>query len=285
MRHQTQISSLLKEEDLRNEISNLTKSEEIYYQRINAKLNDPSLSNKAYWSILKTFQNGKKVPIISPLFNNNKFVTDCQEKANVFNSFFTKQCSPIPSKSVSPAKIPYMAKDRIKTICFGESDVIKLIKALNVSKVHGHDGISVKMIKIGADSIAHPLTVIFQNHLLQVFLPTIGKKLTLLQFIKKKKNDKQTVSNYRSVSLLSICSKTFQKLIFNNSLPFMRRETCYLNINLVFVLVILVFTSCLKLHMTFFLVLTLLLLWKTVEYSQTYQKPSIGYGTTACCLN
>ena len=44
MRHQTQISSLLKVEDLRNEISNLiTKSKEKYYQRINARLNDPSL--------------------------------------------------------------------------------------------------------------------------------------------------------------------------------------------------------------------------------------------------
>ena len=56
MKHQTQISSLLKVEDLRIEISNLiTKSKEKHYQRINAKLNDPSLSNKTYWSILKTF--------------------------------------------------------------------------------------------------------------------------------------------------------------------------------------------------------------------------------------
>ena len=40
MRHETQISSL------RNEISNLiTKSKEKYYQCINSKLNDPSLSN------------------------------------------------------------------------------------------------------------------------------------------------------------------------------------------------------------------------------------------------
>ena len=47
-KHQTKISSLLKV-DLRIEISNLiTKSKEKYYQRINAKLNDISLSNKFY---------------------------------------------------------------------------------------------------------------------------------------------------------------------------------------------------------------------------------------------
>ena len=90
MRHQTQISSLLKVEDLHNEISNLiTKCKVKYYQRINSKLNNPSLSNKAYWSILKTFYNGKKVPIIPPLFINNKF-TDFQEKASIFNFFFCK---------------------------------------------------------------------------------------------------------------------------------------------------------------------------------------------------
>ena len=90
MRHQTQISSLLKV-DLHIEISNLiTKSKEKYYQRINTKLNDHSLSNKTYWSILKTFYNGKKVPIIPLLFINNKFVTDFQEKAHVFKSFFCK---------------------------------------------------------------------------------------------------------------------------------------------------------------------------------------------------
>ena len=115
MRHQTQISSFLKVENLSSEISNLiTKSKEKYYQRINAKLNYPLLSNKTYWSIMKTFYNGKKVPIIPPLFIKNKFVTDFQEKPNVFNSFFTNQCLPIASSSVLPAKISYLNKGPYK---------------------------------------------------------------------------------------------------------------------------------------------------------------------------
>ena len=77
MRHQTQISSLLKIGDIRKEISNLiTKSKEIHYQRIDEKLNDPSLNNKIYWSILKTFYNSAKLPIMPPLFISNKFVID-----------------------------------------------------------------------------------------------------------------------------------------------------------------------------------------------------------------
>ena len=148
MKYQTQISSHLKAEDLRIEISNLiTDSKEKYYQHINAKLNDPLLSNKTYWSILKTFYNGIKVPIILPLFIN-KFVTDFQEKANVFNLFFAKQCSPIPSSSDLPAKISYMTKDRIKTLWFWKSGVIKLIKALDVSKAMVMMGFQLRLLKL-----------------------------------------------------------------------------------------------------------------------------------------
>ena len=120
------------------------------------------------------------------MFINNKFVTDFQEKANVFNSFFAKKCSPIPSICVLPAKISYMTKDRIKTLCFGKSDVIKLIK--DVSKAYGHDGISVKMIKICAESIAHPITLIFQNSLVAgIFFASDWKKANIVPIHKKKK--------------------------------------------------------------------------------------------------
>ena len=186
MIHQTQITSFLKVEDLRIEISNLiTKSKEKYYQRINAKLNDPSLSDKTYWAILKTFYNDKKVPMIRPLFINNKFGTDFEEKANFFKSFFEKQCSPIPSSSALPAKISYMTKDRIKTICFGKSDVTKLINTLDVSKAHGHDGNSVKAIKTCADSMTHPLTLIFQNSLVAGIFANDWKKANIVPIHKK----------------------------------------------------------------------------------------------------
>ena len=44
-----------------------------------------------------------------------------------------------------------------------ESDVTKMIRALDVSKVHGHDNISVRIIKLCTNSVAHSLTLIFQS--------------------------------------------------------------------------------------------------------------------------
>ena len=78
-----------------------------------------------------------------------------------------------------------MTKDRLQTLCFGKSDATKLIKALDISIAHGHDGISVKMIKICADSIAHPLTLIFQNSLVAGIFANIWKKTNIFPIYKK----------------------------------------------------------------------------------------------------
>ena len=78
IRHQRQISNLLKNKDLYSEINSLiTESKEKYYQTINAKLNDPSIF------VDKLF-NGEKVPM--KLF-------DFQEIENVFNLFFFFFCN------------------------------------------------------------------------------------------------------------------------------------------------------------------------------------------------
>ena len=128
---------------------------------------------------------------------------------------------PISSTSAVPAKI-YRTKGRIQTLCIGISDVTKLIKTLDVSKGHGHDGISVKMIKNSADSIAHPLTLVFQNSLVAGIFANDWKKCNIVPV--HKKSDKQIFSNYRPVSLLPKCSKIFENLIFNELFVFFEKR-------------------------------------------------------------
>ena len=52
-----------------------------YYSRLVDKLRDKKTSPKAYWPLLKTFLNNKKIPCIPPLFHDNDFVTDFQKKS------------------------------------------------------------------------------------------------------------------------------------------------------------------------------------------------------------
>ena len=74
-----------------------TKTE--YHSKLAAKLVNSSTSGKTYWSILKTFANGRKIPVISPLMIpvipplliNNEFISNFKTKANYFNKFFYQQ--------------------------------------------------------------------------------------------------------------------------------------------------------------------------------------------------
>ena len=77
VRHKRNNEDFAKLEHLRSENDNLvSKSEEEHYQDTNKKLNDLLTSSKTYWSIMKTFFNGKKVPVISPMLFNGAFVTE-----------------------------------------------------------------------------------------------------------------------------------------------------------------------------------------------------------------
>ena len=67
----------------------ITLSKNNDYERMVKKLNNLQRNSKAYWSLLRCLLNNKKIPLIPPLFYENKFVTNFLEKAEVFNSFFS----------------------------------------------------------------------------------------------------------------------------------------------------------------------------------------------------
>ena len=69
------------------------------------------------------------------------------------------------------------------------------------------------MIKLRATSIAKPLTILFRNCFENQYFPKEWKKANIVPV--HKKNDKQLIKNYRPVSLLPVCDKIFEKIIFN----------------------------------------------------------------------
>ena len=71
---------------------------------------------------------------------------------------------------------------------------------------------SIRMIKLGANSVAHPLTLMFQNSLVADAF-SIQRKRANMDPIHMK-NGKQILSNYRPVSRLPICCKIFEKHYF-----------------------------------------------------------------------
>ena len=201
---------------LQDSLKNLiVMSKQKYYSRIANKLTMTRKSPKTSWPLLKLFLNNKKIPIIPPLFHENKFITDFKEKAEIFNA---KQCALIDNNSSLPNKLIYLTEKHLTKIRFSEDDIAKIIQNLDPNKAHGHDQIIIRMLKICGKTICKPLECICRECLNTGLFPLEWKKTNLVPVYKK--GDKQCLKNYRPVSLLPICGKIFEKLIFNEILKF-----------------------------------------------------------------
>ena len=128
-----------------------------YYSWITYKLTHIQKKTKLYWTLLKKFFNYKKIPLISPLFHGNEHVTDFKKKAELFNSFFAKECSLISNSSELPLNFNSTTEQHLNTLKFSDNDIEKIIQNLDPNKAHGHDKISIRMIKICGKSICKPL--------------------------------------------------------------------------------------------------------------------------------
>ena len=93
-------------------------------------------------------------------------------------------------------------------------EILSLIRNLNPNKATGSDGISGQMLLLCDNSVVLPLKVILQNILVPSSFPDMWKLANVIPIFKK--GDKQLIKNYRPISLLPICGKIFENIIFNN---------------------------------------------------------------------
>ena len=206
----------------------ICKGKNEYYSRMSCKLSNSKTSSKAYWSILKTFFCDKKVPVIPPLLFNNEYITDFNAKANIFNTYFSNQCSLLDNSSVIPDVSSMPNNYSLSSLQVSEDQVLRHIRSLDIYKSHGFDNISSRMIKLCDTSIVKPLMLIFNNSLNEGVFPLLWKKANITPI--HKKGDKNDIKNYRPISVLPICSKLFEKVIYDNLYHYFETNNI-LNIN------------------------------------------------------
>ena len=110
-------------------------------------------------------------------------------KANIFNNFFADKCTPLKNNSVTPKSQIFLTQSRLSTLDFNEEELIKIIRNLNVHKAHGHDDISIRMIKMCGKSILKPLILLFENSTNHLIIQIFGKNLILYLSTKRMINN------------------------------------------------------------------------------------------------
>ena len=129
---------------------------------------------------MKTSINGKKTPILPPLLVNNNLISNFREKANIFNDFFVQQCQPTAKNSILSTNQIFYTQNRLRDFDIDCGKILKLINGLNPHKAHGHDGVSIRMVKLCNLIITKPLSIIYKTCLQQEVFPDDWKKGNLI---------------------------------------------------------------------------------------------------------
>ena len=218
--------NLLIFKNLQNQlIQSIHTAKQRYFNKISKKLCDPLTSTKCYWSLLKTILNEKKVPCIPPIFHNNKYVTDFKEKSEIFNSLIANQCSLIPNSSILPSELKLLTEHNLNFCDFSKSQILQISNNQDSNKAHGHDLISIFMLKLCGEAICRLLNIIFKTCLNTGKFSSKWKKGKFIPI--HKKDDKQNVKNNHPVSLLPICGKMIERLIYNVMYDFLTENDLF----------------------------------------------------------
>ena len=139
------------------------------------------------------------------------------EKASLFNfyfySVFTRSTFQLP-----PLHELELPESFIGDVNICDSDVFNVLRSLDETKAMGYDGISPKLLKQCALSLYQPLHYLFSLSLSQSYLPLEWRTHLIKPIFKS--GDKNSVRNYRPISLLSVVSKVLERLVYNGMVDF-----------------------------------------------------------------
>ena len=180
---------------------------------LESKLFDPITIRNIFWSVVNCLVSNEYTTNIPPILENGTFITSFDEKAGLFNDYFAAQCQPLANDSTLPVSRPRTLK-KLSIVEVDSIVISSIIGKLNSNKAHGLDDISVSMLKLAKEEVSYPLKLIFQACLTSGKYPTLWKKANVQAV--HKKSSRQDKTNYRPISLLPICSKIFEKILFNS---------------------------------------------------------------------
>jgi len=192
----------------KNNVTNLIREAHKKYQ--NKMFSDNGgINYKKFWRYVKTIR--KDTHGVAPLKKETSLVYHSKDKAEILNkqfqSVFTKEnLSNIPECSELPIT-------PLLNVAISEDGVKKLLFTLDPSKSYGPDNIPARILKHCCDEVSPILTVIFTQSLTTGNLPEDWLTANVTPIFKK--GNRADPSNYRPISLTSICCKLLEHIIYH----------------------------------------------------------------------
>ena len=212
----------------RNRVVNeIRKSKKNYYQQY---FHENKNNMKLLWKGIKdviSFKPNKSDTFSHLIDDNGIKISDSVHIANEFNEYFTKVAEGITKKIPTTQKSPlsYLSNSNADSFFLSPcavNEVSNVIQSLKNGKSSGLNSIPVKLLKILNYPISSDLSILINESFTTGIFPDKLKIARVIPLFKK--NLKTKTCNYRPISLLSIFSKIFEKLMQARLQKFL--ETC-----------------------------------------------------------
>ncbi len=209
------VSRLIRRDRLRSSLSLLNKSK-----------NDP----KKLWSLAKSFMGADThsgLPT-SLVLEDGEECSDEKELTEMLNAFFIRKISKIRDGIAttcpnSQATRPCNGKDSFN-FCFkypSASKVEAIIYSLKNTSAIGTDEVPVKVLKLGAPTLAGPIARLVQVSFASAKVPSGFKSAIVRPIYKGKGKATTAASSFRPVAILSAMSKVLERCAYETLVDFL----------------------------------------------------------------
>ena len=183
-----------------------------YANKAKESITFQKLGSRDFWRIANSVLNKVK-SAIPPLFNGPEVLSSASDKAKLFAEIFSMN-SNLDDSGISLPVFPSRTNLKLHNISVTPKMVRTVIMNLALSKASGPDCIPVVVLKNCELELSYILAELFNKCLKESCFPDCWKVSSVVPVFKNV-GERSTAKNYCPVSLLSVVSKVFDKLVNN----------------------------------------------------------------------
>ena len=183
-----------------------------YATNTKESITSQKLGSRDFWRIANSVLNKGK-SAIPPLFNGPEVLSSASDKVKLFAKNFSKN-SNLDDSGISLPVFPSRTNVKLHNISITLKMVKKVITNLDSSKASRPDCIPVVVLQNCEPELSYILAKLFNKCLKESCFPECWKVSSVVPVFKNV-GERYTAKNYCPVSLLSVVSKVFEKLVNN----------------------------------------------------------------------
>ena len=183
-----------------------------YANKTKESITSQKLGSRDFWPIANSVLNKGK-SAIPPLFNERELLSFASQKVKLFAENFSLN-SNLDDSGISLPLFPSRTNLKLHNISVTPKMVKKVVTNLDLSKASGPDCITVVVLKNCEPELSYILAELFNKCLKESCFPDYWKVSSVVPVFKNV-GERSTAKHYCPVSLLSVVSKVFKKLVNN----------------------------------------------------------------------